>query len=110
MLERHLLSADLIPRSPSVRSPNFDIAWMQGDAVFVAEVKSLTKENEEMQLRLGLSQILMYRHRLAKTHHDVRAILFIEREPTYAGWRELCGELHVILAWPETIRTALPLR
>lgn len=103
MLERHLRARGWVPRSYNEREPNFDIAWMQGTRVYVAEVKSLTKENEEMQLRLGLSQVLMYRHRLSDTHHDVIAVLFVEREPTFDRWSTLCRELGVQLTWPETI-------
>lgn len=33
---------------------NFDIARRQRGTVFVAEAKSITNENEEEQLRLGL--------------------------------------------------------
>jgi hypothetical protein len=58
---------------------------VQGEAIFFAEVKSLTEDNEEMQLRLGLAQALMYRHRLACMHGGVsiRAVLLVEIEPTF---------------------------
>ena len=34
--------------------PDFDLAWQKDGTVFVAEVKSITAQNEEHQLRLGL--------------------------------------------------------
>jgi hypothetical protein len=73
----------LQPRSHRPGEPNFDLAWMSGDNVFVAEVKSTTDMNEEKQLRLGLGQVLRYRQVLALQHSDktVIAVLVAEREP-----------------------------
>jgi hypothetical protein len=42
----------------------------------VAEVKSLTRSNEERQLRLGLGQLLRYRHRLAAQEGTAHAVTF----------------------------------
>ena len=108
-LASHLQERHLAPRSYDEHEPNFDIGWVQGDTIFVAEVKSLTEENEEMQLRLGLSQVLMYRHRLARVYPvmRVRAVLLVEREPTFAAWNALCGELGVLLVWPANLNQRL---
>lgn len=69
---------------------------------FVAEVKSLTKDNEVRQLRLGLGQVLSYKHLLnwpgVKT---VKPVLAVERRPTEKYWEALCNEHGVILTWPE---------
>jgi hypothetical protein len=46
------------PRSPRPGEPNFDLAWENDGAVYVAEVRSITDRNEEKRLRLGLGQIL----------------------------------------------------
>ena len=46
--------AGIEPRSRLPYEPNFDLAWEAKGTVFVAEVKSVTDENEEEQLRLGL--------------------------------------------------------
>ena len=43
---------------------SFDIAWEDEGTVFVAEVKSLTTENEEKQLRSGLGQVLGHAHQI----------------------------------------------
>jgi hypothetical protein len=47
-------SAGLKPLSPAAHDPQFDVAWRMGNSVFVVEVKSVTEENENRQLRLGL--------------------------------------------------------
>lgn len=47
----------LIPRSPSPGEPDFDLAWQDGDTVWVAEVKSMTAQNEEQQMRLAIGPI-----------------------------------------------------
>jgi hypothetical protein len=64
----------------------------------VAEVKSITADNEEAQLRLGLGQVLRYRRRLSALGHDrVVAVLVPERQPCDPSWRELCQDLGVVL-------------
>ena len=88
--------------SPS-QGPAFDLAWIVGGVLCVAEVKSLTDDNEERQLRLGLGQVLRYRHLLASTHSQVRAFLVAERRPTDGSWDQLCEALGVRLMWPEVM-------
>ena len=93
-----LRQAGIEPRSRLPREPNFDIAWETEGTVFVAEVKSITNDNEEEQLRLGLGQVLRYRHRLQALGHDhVVAVLAPERAPRDSSWAELCHEVGVAL-------------
>jgi hypothetical protein len=95
-------AAGLAARSHRPSEPNFDLAWEEEGAVCVAEVKSLTRKNEERQLRLGLGQVLRYRDLLARGGRDARAVLAVERKPTDATWAELCDRLEVQLVWPDT--------
>ena len=77
-----LRSTGIEPRSCLATEPNFDLAWQRNGTVFVAEVKSITADNEEEQLRLGLGQVLRYRQRLsALGHQRVIAVLVPERQP-----------------------------
>jgi hypothetical protein len=93
-----LSNAGIEPRRGLPSGPNFDLAWQKNGTVFVAEVKSITTENEEHQLRLGLGQVLRYRQRLAGLGHDrVVAVLVPERQPRDPSWRELCQDLGVVL-------------
>jgi hypothetical protein len=96
------------PRSPEAADPPFDLAWEGGDAVFVAEVKSLSDENEERQLRLGLGQVLRYAHQLRQARATpVRPVLAAERRPSDGSWLDLCAELGVVLVWPESFASVL---
>jgi hypothetical protein len=53
-LAQVLRQAGIEPRSRVPREPNFDIAWVTEGTVFVAEIKSITDDNEEEQLRLTI--------------------------------------------------------
>jgi hypothetical protein len=88
------------PTRPGLGQPDYDVAWLAGDVLFVAEVKSLTRANEVRQLRLGLGQVLHYRYLLATTGRAVRAVLAVEREPSDDAWKDLCTSLGVQLVWP----------
>lgn len=104
-LKKAIQSAGLEPRSPAPNGPQFDVAWRQGDTAFVAEVKSVTDENEERQLRLGLGQVLSYEHRLVWPGVEhVRPVLVLERRPVAEYWDELCKKHRVILTWPKKFR------
>jgi hypothetical protein len=97
-LARILRQAGIEPRSRLPYEPNFDLAWEAKGAVFVAEVKSVTDQNEEEQLRLGLGQVLRYRYRLRELGHErVVAVLVPERKPRDLSWIDLCHEHGVIL-------------
>jgi hypothetical protein len=97
-LAQVLRQAGIDPRSRLPNEPNFDLAWDTGGTIFVAEVKSITDDNEEEQLRLGLGQVLRYRHRLRQLGHcQVIAVLVPERSPRDSSWEELCSELGVVL-------------
>jgi hypothetical protein len=81
-LAQVLRQAGIEPRSRLPSEPNFDLAWEAHGTVFVAEVKSVTDGNEQEQLRLGLGQVLRYRHRLRGLGHEpVVAVLVPERTP-----------------------------
>ncbi len=100
-LAKAVRSAGLEPRSPEFEGPQFDIAWQIGDSAFVVEVKSMTKQNEDRQLRLGLGQVLSYAFLLDwPGTNDVQAVLAVEHPPTDTYWSELCEEHGVILTWP----------
>jgi hypothetical protein len=93
-----LSSEGIEPRRGLPPGPNFDLAWQKDGTVFVAEVKSITADNEEHQLRVGLGQVLRYRQRLSALGHDrVVAVLVPERQPHDPSWRELCQDLGVVL-------------
>lgn len=97
--------AGFVPRSPRPGEPAFDLAWEGGDAIVVAEVKSLTDRNEEKQLRLALGQVLRYAHLLGAKGRPVRCVIAAERQPADGSWSELCAAADVTLVWPATFAT-----
>ena len=109
-LARVLRDAGLSPRSRLPHEPNFDLAWQAGDTAFVAEIKSITDDNEEEQLRLGLGQVLRYRHRLQRIGYlKVIAVLVPERPPRDLSWAELCHSLQVVLLHGDNLDQAAQL-
>lgn len=86
--------------SPSIDDPDYDIAWRTRAADFVGEIKSITKGNEERQLRLGLGQLLRYRQKLTAGERQVVAVLVPERQPSDMSWLDLCHSLGVLIDWP----------
>lgn len=89
--------------------PEYDIGW-ECDGVFVVvEVKSLTADNEVMQMRLGLGQVLDYRAELLADGRwkKVKAILAVEKEPDHRRWLRLCESLGVKLVWDGTLEEAI---
>jgi hypothetical protein len=88
------------PRRPKPDEPQYDIAWEHGDVTWVAEVKSVTEQNEERQLRQALGQVLRYRQLLEADRRSVRAMIAVEHKPSDPSWGELCAGEGIVLAWP----------
>jgi hypothetical protein len=109
-LRDHIVGRGFAARSPVVGEPNYDLAWAQSGALYVAEVKSLPPEQEESQMRIGLGQVLQYRHALQALHSAkvVKAVLVPERRPADASWIAICAELSVLLAWPPNFELLPP--
>ncbi|WFE28354.1 hypothetical protein O7623_03835 [Solwaraspora sp. WMMD791] len=74
-----------------------DLAWQDADGrQYIAEVKSLVGASPEDQLRLGLGQVLEYRHRLALLGRVVTPIL-LTSAPVDEVWRDICRDNGVTL-------------
>jgi hypothetical protein len=93
-------AAGYSPRRPKPDEPQFDLAWDAGEVVWVAEVKSITAQNEERQLRLAVGQVMRYRQLLASEGRHVRAMIATEREPNDTTWADLCEQEAITLVWP----------
>jgi hypothetical protein len=92
----------LIPLSPGPGDPGFDLAWTDGPVCHVVEVKSLTRSDQDRQLRLCLGQLLDYQHVLEKSGRSTGAVLAVELAPTDPRWSALCARHSVALVWPGT--------
>jgi hypothetical protein len=96
------------PLSPRASDPPFDVGWRYGGRLFIAEVKSLTAQNEEHQLRLGLGQVLRYRWALScGAKRTVEALLVPEEDPRDPSWSEVCLSAGVLLLPKSRIQTEL---
>ena len=89
------------PLSPVGVAIQFDLAWTDGPTIWVAEIKSLTAQNESVQMRLGLGQVLEYGWRLlARYNRKVLTVLAVESRPNDADWANICADVGVVLVWP----------
>ncbi|WP_433533790.1 hypothetical protein ACQPZK_16430 [Micromonospora sp. CA-249363] len=97
------LGADGIPVGAGLHGVPVDLAWRDVDGrQFVAEVKSAVEGNESEQLRLGLGQVLEYRHRLATRGVIATPVLVVSR-CTDEAWFDICNENQVVLLQGEAI-------
>jgi hypothetical protein len=70
--------------------------------LYVCEVKSLTQDNEERQLRMAIGQVIRYRQQLtAKGHEPCFAVICTEKQPSDSSWDQLCESEGIVLVWPE---------
>lgn len=99
-LHDHLVTQHIKPGGPEPGGPIFDLGWWFRGVFYVAEVKSLTLANAEKQLRLGLGQVLHYRHLLLDRAPTVIAVLVVEYDPG-PTWSGLCDDLGIRLVWPD---------
>jgi hypothetical protein len=99
--------AGFSPRRPRPEEPQYDVAWETPSAIWVAEVKSLTVDNEEKQLRLALGQVLRYRQLIDAGEREVRAMIATETRPMDDRWLDLCATEHVALVWNGAFDRAL---
>lgn len=84
------------PVSPSSAPPMFDLGFALANSFVVVEVKSATEANLEMQLRIGVGQVLWYAHELRLRHAVVHPALAVELDPP-ERWRSLLDQLGIYL-------------
>jgi len=92
----HLSRDGIEVQGPWRGAPRFDVGWIRGRGVYVAEVKSLRGVREDQQIRLGLGQLLDYGYRISRR---VTPVLVLERQPVDDRWGGLCTAHGVQLTW-----------
>lgn len=110
LLADFLARRGLTPLSPVVSTIQFDLAWEAGSQIWVAEIKSLSAQNEAVQLRLELGQVLEYAWRLRQQHGRLgQPVLVPETAPEDPAWRVVCESVGVLVTWPlfKTLERAL---
>ena len=70
------------------------------------ESRASPKHRSAKQLRLGLGQLLDYRHACTRPNRTVRAALVVEHEPSDLQWVGICAVVGVVLAWPDRFEAA----
>lgn len=95
-----LTDRGLSPLDPA-GPPYFDVAWHQQDILYVCEVKS-SSGDQNKQLRLGIGQVLDYRHELERAlNQKVDPLILIESRPRRSNWTAICKSAGIKLFWPE---------
>ena len=85
----------------------FDLGWIGKDgSLWITEVKSLARTSERQQLRLGLGQLLDYRHACTRADRTILEALVVEHEPSDLQWVGICAAVGVVLAWPDRFEAA----
>ena len=95
-----------LPLSPVQRDCLFDVGWSVGATFHVAKIKTITDGNESQQMRLGLGQLLDYRHTLLKDRNRVVAHLVLSCEPSDDHMVEVCNAHRVRVSWPPDFECA----
>lgn len=89
-------SHGLVPLSPRSADPQFDLAWCSGETVVVAEVKTVNETNHRQQVRLGLGQVIEYRHLLQRTREARVVAVLLLSSPPNPDESEICASAGVI--------------
>ena len=95
-----LHSAGVAPCSPKSGEPPYDIGCIDRHGIFwVIEIKSMTAENAESQLRAALGQVLRYRQAMLRLQPRVRAAIVTECAAPDATWDDLFAAEGITFAW-----------
>jgi hypothetical protein len=108
-LAKAVKNAGYEPLSPFTGGPEYDVAWMRGDRLWVAEVKSVSTTSERQQIRLGLGQVLDYTTSMRSFGFDVQPVVAITSSPSSKHFEAVCREAGVILCWPDNLQSGLSL-
>jgi len=97
------------PLSPFTDGPEYDVAWMRCETLWLTEVKSVSVTSERQQIRLGLGQVLDCTTSMRSFGFDVQPVIAITGPPSSAHFETMCEEAGVILCWPDQFRSVLSL-
>ncbi len=91
----------ILTLSPNQSPIQFDLAWELAGEIWVAEVKSLSEQNEAIQVRLAIGQVIDYAWRLRERHQrSVRKVVALEHPPDDPAWTAICDAGEIMLTWP----------
>ena len=102
-----LVKLGLKPLSWKGSEPTYDLAFELGSRIVVVEVKTLGAGSSTQQMRLGLGQLLEYRHRLAQLHQrEVRGLLVASR-PVPDPWPAIVAGAEAVAISSDDLRRDL---
>ena len=108
-LARAVISAGWSPLSPKPAEPQYDLAWVTPDAIWVCEVKSITQQSEMSQMHSAIGQVIDYAHRVEDSR-PIQRMIALERPPFSEHWIDECTNSGIVLAWPEVFALAVSSR
>jgi len=93
--------------SPVSGTPEFDILWEKNSKYFLGEVKSITPENEESQMRTAVGQVLRYKSQLKQLGLDCLALIVTDQAVIDVSWFDVCEESNIYLTYPDMFENLL---
>ena len=98
LLAEFLDGHDCEVSSPSPKDPKFDLFWTGQSGSYVCEVKSITDDNEESQLRKAIGQVLRYQSQLRASGKECFPVVVTDREVTDQSWYSVFRENGMVLS------------
>jgi len=98
LLAKYLSERNCKVSSPGLNDPMFDLFWVGQNGSYVCEVKSITDENEESQLRKAIGQVLRYQSQLRANGKECFPVVVTDREVNDETWYSVFRENGMILS------------
>jgi hypothetical protein len=98
LLAAYLSERNCAVSSPNPKDPRFDLFWSGQIGSYVCEVKSITDENEESQLRKAIGQVLRYQSQLRASGKECFPVVVTDREVTDQSWYSVFRENGMVLS------------
>jgi hypothetical protein len=98
LLASYLSERNCTVLSPGPKDPKFDLFWLGQNGSYVCEVKSITDENEESQLRKAIGQVLRYQSQLRASGKECFPVVVTDREVSDKTWYSVFNENGMILS------------
>jgi hypothetical protein len=98
-----LRSNSLVPLQSTRNDLQVDIAWHRGTQLFIAEVKSCSRDNQTLQFRLGLGQALDYAEEFRG-----QPVVVLGMAPSSSRLIAVAARVGVTLLWPALLNEISP--
>jgi hypothetical protein len=92
LLASYLAERKCTVLSPGPTDPKFDLFWVGKNGSYVCEVKSITDENEESQLRKAIGQVLRYQSQLRANGKECIPVVVTDIEVSDQTWLSVFNE------------------